>query len=76
MARSRGGAQAMGAKHSLNPRYTFGTREEVAQRDKATFQPEHPNFSQIGPGDGPGGSFNELPTDHVGSQGIKFSKNV
>jgi hypothetical protein len=76
MARG-GGAKAMGEKVTPNPKFAWGTPEEVAQRDKATLQPMEPSFSQIGPAAGPGGNFNELPTDRVGgSQPFKFSKNV
>jgi hypothetical protein len=76
MARG-GGASPMGQKHTPNPKFAFGTPEEIAQRDKGAFQPESPSHSQIGPAAGPGGNFNDLPTDRVGgSSPFKFSKNV
>lgn len=74
MARG-GGAKPMGQRGSLNSKYAWGTPEEVAQRDKGAYQPEQPSFGQLGPGAGPGGNFNDLPTDRV-SGDFKFNKNV
>ena len=74
MSKDRG-SHAPGHRGVLNPKFALGTPEEVAQRDKAAYQPDAPSFAQIGPAAGPGGNFNELPTDRVGGM-FKFNKNV
>jgi len=72
-----GGAKAMGTRGGLNAKFAFGTPEEIAQRDKGALAPEQPSHMQIGPAAGPGGNFNDLPTDRVGgSSPFKFSRNV
>jgi hypothetical protein len=75
MARGNGGA-APGTKHTLTPRYAWGTPEEVAQRDKAGYQPEHPAFSQIPVGQSGGtGSFNDLGRSDHKRGDIKFNRS-
>jgi hypothetical protein len=75
MAKGGGGAKPMGHRAALHQQFAWGSPEEVAQRDKGAYQPESPSFVQIGPAGGPGGNFNELPTDRV-SGTFKFNKNV
>jgi hypothetical protein len=77
MARGGGGGAAPGNKHTLDPRYSWGTPEEVAQRDKAGYQPEHPNFAQIPVGQSGGtGNFNDLGKTGRKSGDFKFSKGI
>lgn len=52
-------------KVGMNPKYTFGSDEEVANRDMTTYQPTATTFSQIGP-EGRGGNANEPDRRHVG----------
>jgi hypothetical protein len=78
-ARGGGGGTAPGTRHTLDHKYTFGTPEEIANRDKTTYQPDPPAFAQIPFGQGAGtGSFNDLgaTTRHSGGSGLKFSRDI
>lgn len=60
------GMMGRNGKVGPNPKYTFGTDEEVANRTQTTYQPTPTDFRQVGPGDSRGQNANEPDRRHVG----------
>ncbi len=73
MARGRS-EPSIGHKAPATSKYAFGDPEEIANRDKAGYQPHPTSFKQISP-EGHGGNMNEPP--HTVKSGVfKFSPPV
>jgi len=64
----------IGNKSKLVGKYTYGESEEIANRDKAGFQPRAASFKQIPPTDR-GGNLN-VPPHGVRSGKFKFNPPV
>lgn len=71
---ARSGGKRIGSKMALEGKYTYGDAAEIANRDKAGYQPHPTDFHQIGPSDH-GGNLNE-PRLAVKSGNWKFNPPV